>query len=86
MRMILIYKQNYVCGLTSEKVVAVLADSCIMITSTRDRETGMNASHVIGLLFLGLAIATLFTREPLAALPVAAIGILLMFGNTEKPI
>ena len=46
----------------------------------------MNASHVIGLLFLVLAIATLFSREPLAAIPVAAIGILLMFGNTEKPI
>jgi len=41
-----------------------------MITSTRDRETGMNASHVIGLLFLGLAIATLFSREPLASIPV----------------
>lgn len=57
-----------------------------MITSTRDRETGMNASHVIGLLFLGLAIATLFSREPLASIPVATIGVLLMFGNTKRPI
>lgn len=46
----------------------------------------MNAAHIIGLLFLGLAIATLFSREPLAALPVAAIGILLMFGNTKRPV
>jgi len=46
----------------------------------------MNASHVIGLLFLGLAIATLFSREPLAAIPVAIIGVLLMFGNTKHPI
>mgnify|MGYP005816768241 CR=1 FL=1 len=74
------------CGLTSEKVVAVLAGSCIMITSTRGRETVMNASHVIGLLFLAMALATLFSREPLAAIPVAAIGILLMFGNTKRPV
>ena len=57
-----------------------------MITSTRDRETEMNAAHVIGLLFLALAIATLFSREPLASIPVATIGVLLMFGNTEKPV
>ncbi len=50
------------------------------------RGNKMNASHVIGLLFLGLAIATLFSREPLAALPVAAIGVLLLFGNTKRPI
>ena len=57
-----------------------------MIISTIDRETEMNASHVIGLLFLALAIATLFSRETLAALPVADIGVLLMFGNTKRPI
>ena len=57
-----------------------------MITSTRGRETVMNASHVIGLLFLAMALATLFSREPLASIPVATIGVLLMFGNTEKPV
>lgn len=46
----------------------------------------MNVAHIIGLLFLAMALATLFSREPLAAIPVATIGVLLMFGNTEKPV
>ena len=85
MRMILIYAR-YVSGMTSEKVVAVCAGSCIMITSTRDREAAMNVAQIIGLLFLAMALATLFSREPLASIPVATIGVLLIFGDTEKPI
>jgi hypothetical protein len=46
----------------------------------------MNAAHIIGLLFLAMALATLFSREPLASIPVATIGILLMFGNAKRPI
>lgn len=50
------------------------------------RGNKMNAAHIIGLLFLAMALATLFSREPLASVPVAIIGVLLMFGNTKRPI
>ena len=46
----------------------------------------MNVAQIIGLLFLAMALATLFSREPLASIPVATIGVLLIFGDTEKPI
>lgn len=50
------------------------------------RGNKMNGSKIIGLIFLALAFATLFTREPLASIPVAIIGLLLMFGSNKHPI